>query len=102
MASNRTRGGGTAERSNGREEKSPPIWSRRKWTGSGNVEVAVFDKMVKGDDGEFRVFTVSAKRSYKDGDEYKSGHWFRPEDVLILALFLQEAASFIASEEAKR
>lgn len=105
MSKDRRNGGGTAQKGNGsqdREERSPPIFSRRKWTGSANVEVAVFDKMIEGEGGEFRVFTVVAKRSWKDGDEYKSGNYFRPEDLLILALFLQEAASFIAQEEAKR
>jgi hypothetical protein len=79
-----------------------PIFSRRAWTGSGAVEVAVFDRMVDGDNGSYRVFNTVAKRSWKDGEEYTSSNNFRPEDLLPLAIFLQEAYSFIASEQAKR
>ena len=83
-------------------EKSGPIFSRRAWTGTGSVEVAVFPKMIDGNDGEYRVFNTIAKRCWKEGEEYKSGNAFRPEDLLILALFLQEATSFICTEQAKR
>jgi hypothetical protein len=83
-------------------EKSPPVFSRRAWTGTGSVEVAIFDKTITGDNGDFRVFNVLAKRSWKDDEGYQSSNSFRPEDVLPLALFLQEAYSFIASEQAKR
>jgi len=72
------------------------------WTGTGSVEVAVFDRMIENDDKEFRVFNIVAKRSWKEDDEYKSGNSFRPEDLLPLALFLQEAYSFIANEQAKK
>lgn len=83
-------------------EKTGPIFTRRVWTGSANVEVAVFDKMVDGDNGEFRVFNIVARRSWKEGDKYESNNTFRPEDLLPLSLFLQEAYSFVASEQAKR
>lgn len=79
-----------------------PIFSRRAWTGTGAVEIAVFDRMVEGDNGSYRVFNTVAKRTWKDGDEYTSSNNFRPEDLLPLGLFLQEAFSFIASEQAKR
>jgi hypothetical protein len=83
-------------------EKSRPIFSRRVWTGSGNVEVSIFDKMREGDNGEYRAFSIVAKRSWKEGDKYESNNLFRPEDLLPLSLFLQEAYSFLASEQSKR
>lgn len=84
------------------EEKTSPIFTRRVWTGTGSVEVAVFDKMIDGDSGKHRVFNVVAKRSWKKDDEYESGNNFRTEDLLPLALFLEEAYSFIAGEQAKK
>lgn len=85
-----------------KSEKTAPIFTRRVWTGSANVEVAVFDKLVDGDNGEFRVFNIVARRSWKEGDKYESNNSFRTEDLLPLSLFLQEAYSFVASEQAKR
>ncbi|HUY33184.1 MAG TPA: hypothetical protein VMV69_10410 [Pirellulales bacterium] len=83
-------------------EKSRPLFTKRVWTGTGSVEVAVFDRMVKGDDGEFRVFNIVAKRSWKSEDGYDSSNNFRPEDLLPLALFLQLAYEFIANEQARK
>ena len=85
-----------------KQEKSSPIFSRRVWTGTGSVEICVWDKMIDGDDGEFRVFNIVAKRCWKEDNDYKSGNAFRPEDLLPLALFLQEAASFVISEQSRK
>jgi hypothetical protein len=83
-------------------EKSGPVFSRKVWTGSGSVEVAVFPKTIDGDNGTYTVFNTVAKRAWKEGDEWKSGNTFRPEDLLPLALFLQETASFVMSEQSKK
>jgi hypothetical protein len=85
-----------------REKGSPPVYSRRAWTGTGTVEVAVFERMVESESGDRRVFHVVAKRTWKDGDEYKSSNVFRPEDLLPLSLFLQFAYAFITNENSKR
>ena len=92
-------------RSNGRakeEEKpkgDPPVFSRRMWSNNGgSIEVAVFPKTVKSDNGEFETFNVSAKRSWKDGDEYKSSQGFRGDDIPLLVSLLQQAHSFICQE----
>ena len=76
-----------------KSEKTAPIFTRRVWTGSANVEVAVFDKMMEGDNGEYRVFNVVARRSWKDGEKYESNNSFRPEDLLPLSLFLSLSLS---------
>lgn len=81
-----------------RGEKNAPVWSRRYWTGSANLEIAVFEKTVGGQRGEFRTFNVSIKRTYKDGDEYKEAKGFRAEDVPVLASALLQAHAFIAEE----
>jgi hypothetical protein len=83
-------------------EKSGPAFSRKVWTGSGWVEVAVFPKTIAGENGDYVVWSTLVKRAWKEGDEYKSGSFFRPEDLLPLALFLQEAASFVMHEASQK
>jgi hypothetical protein len=59
-------------------------------------------KMLDGDNGPYPVYNTVLKRCWKEGEEYKSGNAFRPEDILIAALFLQECASFIVNEQARK
>jgi hypothetical protein len=89
------------------QEKTGPIFSREAWTGTGKVCVAVFDRKIKGDNGEYRLFNILVKRVWRNPDEKANEKWlegnnFRPEDILILALFLQEAASFICTEQSRQ
>lgn len=93
---------GSAEAGDEREKGSPPVYSKRAWTGSANVEVAVFERMIDGENGERRVFSIAAKRTWKDGEEYKNSNVFRPEDLLPLAFFLQLAYAFITNESSKK
>ena len=77
-----------------------PVWSRKRWTGSANIEVAVFEKMVKeGTQEEFMTWNVSAKRTYKDDEGYKSVQGFRSEDVPVLVQLLQQADAFISDQQ---
>lgn len=87
-----------------KDEKSKPVFTRRAWTGSGSVDVAVFERTVEDRDNEreFRLFNIVAKRSWKNDKGYQSSNSFFPEDLLPLALFLQEAYTFVASEQSKR
>ena len=78
-----------------------PVWSRRYWTGGGAVEVAVFERTVDNGNNSFATFSTGVRRTYKDGDEYKSIHSFRPEDLLALAHALTEAFSWISAQETK-
>lgn len=84
------------------EKKSGPVFSRRVWTGTGSVEVAVFSKEIDGDNGPYQVFNVAVKRTWKDDEGYQSSNSFRPEDLLALAVFCEEAWSFISNENSKR
>ncbi len=78
---------GDAPKTNG--GNAPPVWSNKVWTGSGTIEVAAFQHMVQGANGEFVAFSIAAKRSWKDGDDYKESRSFRPEDLLPLAELLR-------------
>lgn len=88
-----------SQRNGGDKEKgSPPEWSRRLWTGSANIEVAVFAKEVKGDNGDFVAYNVSAKRTYKEGEEYKSTQGFRSDDVPALVSLLLQAHAYVTDQ----
>ena len=76
-------------------EKNPPVWSRRTFTGSGSLEVAVFEKNVDTNGGTFTAYSVSAKRTYKDGDGYKEAKGFQGPDLPHLIVLLQAAAAHI-------
>ena len=65
-----------------REPAAKPVWSRRYWTGGGAVEVAVFERAVDSGNNSFTTYSTGVKRTYKDGDHYKSVYSFRPEDLL--------------------
>lgn len=83
-----------------KEKASPPAWSRKQFTGSGVVEVGVWEKMVnEGQDNEFLAFNVSAKRVVKDESGYKTVSGFRAEDVPTLILLLQQAAEYIFTQQ---
>lgn len=75
---------------------APPVWAKRVFTGSGTIEVAVFRHTVEGPNGEFAAFSTAAKRSWKDGDEFKESRSFRQEDLLPLAELLRTAWTYIS------
>jgi hypothetical protein len=89
-------------RSNGQEEKpkgEPPVFSRRLFTGTATVEVAVFEKEVNaGEDSSFIAYNVSCKRTYKDGENYKSTQGFRADDVPFVIQLLTQAYAWIATK----
>lgn len=82
-----------------REEKDGPLWSRRYWTGKGNVEVAVWSNMIQQDGDEREVFSATIKKTYKDGEEYKESGSFFPEELPLVAFALQEAFGFISETQ---
>lgn len=81
------------------EAKQKPVWSRRYRIGGGLVEVAVFEHAVDNGGASFTSYATSVKRTYKDGEEYKSARSFRPEDLLPLAHAPTEAFDWIAGRD---
>lgn len=84
------------------EETKAPLWTRRVWTGSATIEVALFDRLVETNGGEVRTFNVSMKRVYKVGDDYKEAKGFRAEDLPFLVLTLSQAYAFVSEELTKK
>jgi hypothetical protein len=83
-------------------QASPPIWSRKVWTGTANVEVAVFEKDVNEGASSFKALNVSVKRVYKDGDTYKTVYGFRADDLPFLIQLLTQAYAFISDQMNKK
>ena len=93
MASQRNGGNGGKK-----QEATKPVWSRRYWTGSGNLEVAVWSRTIGEGDSEREVLNTTLKKTYKDGDDYKESSSFRPEELGLVCLAMQEAFRFISEE----
>lgn len=80
------------------QKRQPPVWSRKApASGGAKVEVAVFERIVnEGEEGEFRAFSISCKRSWREGEGYRSASVFRGDDAPILAaLLLMAYASLV-------
>ena len=58
----------------------------------------MFEKEITSDNGTFVAYNVSAKRTYKDGDSYKSTQGFRGDDIPHLIQLLTQASAFIMEE----
>jgi hypothetical protein len=84
-------------------EATPPVYSRRYWTGSAALEIAVFSRVVESGSGNsFTSYSTGVKRTYKDdAGEYKETRYLRPEDLLVAAHALGEAFAWITSEQQK-
>ena len=84
-------------------EATPPVYSRRYWTGSASVEIAVFSRVVESGNGSFTSYSSGVKRTYKDENgEYKETRYLRPEDLLVAAHALEQAFAWITSEQQQK
>lgn len=83
-----------------RDEKNHPIFTRRIWTPSGTLEMAVFEKLV-GERKQHTNFFVTLQRSYPDPDnegKYITTTVLNPQDLLIAADLYKIAWEFILDE----
>ena len=70
----------------GQTEKKTPVFNWSHPTGSGRVEIAVWDKTVSTDNGERVVYSVTCQRSYrKQEGGFENTGVFWPTDLLVLA-----------------
>jgi hypothetical protein len=58
---------------------------------AGGIEVSIWEN--EGQKGDF--YTVSVRRSYKQGDEWKDSDNYAEDDLLRLAKLIEEADSWI-------
>ena len=70
----------------GQTDKKAPVFNWSHPTGSGRVEIAVWDKTVSTDNGERVVYSVTCQRSYrKQEGGFENTGVFWPTDLLVLA-----------------
>ena len=83
--------------------KAPPAHARCYWTGSANLDFAVFPRSVPAQGGgKFQTYGVSVKRTYKKGNDYAVSKSYRPEVLPILAAGLLQAHAWIADQQSQR
>ena len=71
-------------------DKRAPVFHWTHATGSGRIEIAVWDKTVSTDNGERVVYSVTCQRSYrKQEGGYENTGIFWPTDLLVLAHGMQ-------------
>lgn len=67
-------------------EKKQPVFTWSQLTGSGRVEIAVWDKVVQGENGDRVVYSVTCQRSYrKQEGGFENTGVFWHTDLLVLA-----------------
>jgi len=67
-------------------EKKQPVFTWSHLTGSGRVEIAVWDKVVQGENGDRVVYSVTCQRSYrKQEGGFENTGTFWHTDLLVLA-----------------
>lgn len=67
-------------------EKKQPVFTWSHLTGSGRIEIAVWDKVVQGENGDRVLYSVTCQRSYRKQDGgYENTGAFWHTDLLILA-----------------
>ena len=70
----------------GQPDKRAPVFTWSHPTGSGRIEIAVWDKTVSTDNGDRVVYSVTCQRSYrKQEGGYENTGIFWPTDLLVLA-----------------
>ena len=74
--------------------KREPVQRFQAYTGSGNVQVAVWKK----EDGDRPVYSVSLQRSYRTDGEWKKSQTLFPQDLLVAARLLQQAWDWIEDQ----
>ncbi|MEO5366356.1 MAG: hypothetical protein H7831_08385 [Magnetococcus sp. WYHC-3] len=87
-----------------RQEKNgrKPDHSEQAFTGSGFVNVAVFENEPTGDQ-KHSTFQISISRTYKDKDDkWQRTHSFFPQDLLPLARLLENAWTLLNNDANKR
>jgi hypothetical protein len=98
-----SRKGARTAQQNGKDEreKNPPVFTRKLWTPSGTLELAVFEKKVQGERNQHKNFFVALQRSYPDPQnegKYITTNLLNPQDLLIAADLYKIAWEFILDE----
>jgi hypothetical protein len=96
---NATETGSQDDQSNEQSSTTLPIWSKKYWTGSGSIEIAVWSRI---DDNNREQLSCSFKKSFKEKKKFRDSNTFFPQELLIAALAMQEAAMFCFNHQNKK
>jgi len=70
----------------GQPEKKQPVLTWSHPTGSGRIEIAVWDKVVPTDNGDRVLYSITCQRSYrKQEGGFENTATFWPGDLVLLA-----------------
>lgn len=58
---------------------------------AGNCEVAIFKNKIEGSRGSFDSYSIKARKTYKQDDEFKTTDSFQPQELPKVILLMQEA-----------
>lgn len=81
------------------ESKAPVASFGPYPTGSGLIEVSVWENVVTLEQGERLVYGVSFNRSYRDGDSWKQSKSLRAGDIPVLCHALSKAFDYIMEHQ---
>jgi hypothetical protein len=80
------------------DKKTPPVYSCKYWTGSGQLEVAVFAN--PSEDGKRTNYSTVLKKTYKAGEnDFQESKSFYQEELPLIAAAL--LATFQAIQDIK-
>lgn len=83
------------------EDRSPPVFTRKVFTGTGNVEVAVWERQPA--EGQRKVYSVTVRRTWRDDEgKWHSSETLRPEDILPASQFLQDCFGWLVDQNGQR
>lgn len=90
----------TATRSRSKAKDKPkPVYSKKYWTGSGNLECSVWENVTGEGDDERVVLSTTLRKTYKVDGEYKESTSLFPQELPLAALALSEAAAYCFNEQ---
>lgn len=70
----------------GPREKKQPVFTWAHPTGSGRIEIAVWDKVIQTDNGQRVLYSVTCQRSYRKQDGgFENTGTFWHTDLVVLA-----------------
>jgi hypothetical protein len=79
-----------------------PVFSKKVPTGSGKIEVSVWQNTKGEGDKERLVLSITLKKTYKSDGEYKESTSLFPQDLEFAIQALTAADEFCADETAKK
>ena len=79
------------------QKKKEPVKRLKAWTGSGLVEVSIW----QNENADFTNYSTTIQRSYKKDDQWETSSSFFPQGILVASRLLEQAWDVIQELQAK-